>query len=157
LAGCLAAMDAAAGVPRRRWLIVLGVAVALVSRLEIGAMAGGIVLLAAWRSREREDARADAGAVALGGLLGGAVSGIACAGISWRILAGDGPFSPFLAMPREWRELYLQVSGLADPVRTAGTIAVSLLLLGVLLGAAARVRRAVFPVIGLLLLGLSIG
>jgi hypothetical protein len=157
LAGCLLALDAAAGEPRRRWLIALGVAVALVSRIEIGAAAGGIVLLAALRSRERSETRADAGAVALGALCAGGIYGFACFGLPWKLLLSDGPFSPFFAMPREWRDLYLQVSGLGDPVKTAGQIALSLILAGMLLGAAARVRREVFGIAGLLLLALSVG
>ena len=157
LAGCLLAIDAAAGEPRRRWLIALGVAIALASRVEVGAAAGGIVLIAALRSRDRSEARVDAAAVALGTLVAGGIYGIACAGVSWQVLFSDGPFSPFVAMPQEWRDLYLQVSGLDDPVKTAGRIAISLLLGGVLLATAARARREVFPIVGLLLLALSVG
>jgi len=156
LAGCLLAIDTATGEPRRRWLIALGVAIALASRVEVGVAAGGIVLIAALRSRDRSEARADAAAVALGALVAGGLYGIACSGVSWKILLSDGPFSPFVAMPREWRDLYLQVSGLDDPVKTAGRIAISLLLGGVLLAAAARVRRDVFTIAGLLLLVLSV-
>lgn len=157
LAGCLLAIDAASGEPRRRWLIALGVAIALVSRIEVGAAAGGIVLVAALRSRDQGEARTDAGAVALGALVAGGIYGFACFGVSWMVLFSDGPFSPFVAMPREWRDLYLHVSGLDDPVSTAGRIALSLILAGVLLVAAARVRREVFVVAGLLLLALSVG
>lgn len=156
LAGCLLAI-AAAGEPRRRWLIAIGVAIALASRVEVGAAACGIVLLAALRSRDRREARVEAAMVALGAFAAGGIYGIACAGVSWKILLSDGPFSPFVAMPQEWRDLYLQVSGLDDPVKTAGRIAVSLLLGGVLLAAAARVRRDVFTIAGLLLLVLAVG
>ncbi len=157
LAGCLLTIDAATGEPRRRWLIALGIAIALASRVEVGAAAGGIVLLAALRSRDRSVARVDAAMVTLGALVAGGIYGIACAGVSWKILLSDGPFSPFVAMPQEWRDLYLQVSGLDDPVKTAGRIAISLLLGGVLLATAARARRDVFTIAGLLLLVLSVG
>jgi hypothetical protein len=157
LAGCLLAIDAASGEPRRRWLIALGVAIALASRVEVGAAAGGIVLLAALRTRDRREARVEAAMVALGALVASGSYGIACAGVSWKILLSDGPFSPFVAMPQEWRDLYLQVSGLDDPVKTAGRIAISLLLGGVLLAVAARVRRDVFTIAGLLLLVLAVG
>ena len=49
----------------------------------------------------------------------------------------NGPFGPFVAMPREWRFLYLNVSGLARPGAAASRMGTSLLLDGLLLAAAA--------------------
>jgi Dolichyl-phosphate-mannose-protein mannosyltransferase len=154
LAGCLLAVDAAVSEPRRRWLVVLGLAVALASRIEVGAAAAAALVLAGLRSRD-EETGADLAAVALGALCAGAVYGAAFAGVPWHDLLADGPFSPFLAMPQEWKSLYLKVSGLGEPVKTAGRIALSLFLDLLFLAAAARwvlARRYLFPIAGALVL-----
>jgi hypothetical protein len=139
LAGGLLALDAATtSTPRRRLGVALGLGLALASRVEIGAAAALALVVAGLRSRPREGARADLGAVALGALLAGGVYGLAFAGVSWQALATDGPLAPFLGMPGEWRRLYLQVAGLGAPGRTAGNLAAALVLDGLLLAAAAR-------------------
>lgn len=163
LAGGLLALDAtAAADPRRRRMLgALGIAIALASRLEIGAAAAFTLVLAGLRSRRREETRADLAAVALGWLLACGAYGVACRGIPWGRLLADGPFGPFVAMPAEWRTLYLEISGLSQPVTAAGRLGVSLLLDGLLLGAAAWLalpgsgrpaRRHRFAIGGLLLL-----
>jgi Dolichyl-phosphate-mannose-protein mannosyltransferase len=138
LAGGLLALDAAAAPGRRRrWLAALGVAVALASRLEIGAAAAIALLLAGIRSRHREETRADAQAVALGALIAGAVYGVALAGIPASSPLADGPFGPILGMPKEWAFLYRMISGVEQPGNASTRILVSLLLDGLLLAAAA--------------------
>ena len=62
------------------------------------------------------------GLVALGALFAGAVYGAAFSGIPLA-RAADGPLGAFLQMPVEWRALYLRVSGLGEPGRTAGYLA----------------------------------
>jgi 4-amino-4-deoxy-L-arabinose transferase-like glycosyltransferase len=164
LAGGLLAMDAAASEPRRRLLIALGLAIALAARLEIGVAAALVIVIAGVRSRRREETRGDLAAVAAGSVLAIAIYWIACAGIPWPDLITDGPFGPFLAMPQEWKSLYLQVSGLGEPDKSVSRIAVSLFLDVLLLAAAAflalprpgrparTARRHLFAVTGLLAL-----
>jgi len=138
LAGGLLALDAAAAPGRRRrWLAALGVAVALASRLEIGAAAAIALVLAGIRSRHREETRADAQAVALGALIAGGVYGVALAAIPASSPLADGPFGPILGMPKEWAFLYRMISGLEQPGNASARILVSLLLDGMLLAAAA--------------------
>jgi len=164
LAGGLLALDAAssatAGWGWRPLWSALGLAVALTSRLEIGAAAAVALVIAGLRCRDREGTRADLGAVALGALLAVGIYGVACAGIPWRDLVADGPFTPFLAMPQEWRELYLSAAGFGEPGKSASRMAISLLLDALLLAAAARValprpgrprRRHLFALAGLVL------
>lgn len=165
LAGGLLALDAASAPgPRRRLLGALGIAVALTSRLELGAAAGVALILAGIRSRHREETRADLQAVALGALLAGGVYGAALAGIPASSRLADGPFAPFLGMPKEWAFLYRMILGVEQPGNASSRIAVSLLLDGLLLAAAGwwalpRVdrrarpgRRHAFAIAGLLLL-----
>jgi len=138
LAGGLLALDAAAAPGRRRrWLAALGIAVALASRLEIGAAAAVALVLAGIRSRHREETRADAQAVALGALIAGGVYGVALAAIPASSPLADGPFGPILGMPKEWAFLYRMISGLEQPGNASARILVSLLLDGLLLAAAA--------------------
>jgi len=138
LAGGLLALDAAAArAPwRRLGLGSLGLAVALGSRLELGAAAAAALLLAGLRS-PRDERRADLGVVLGGSLLAGGIYSVAFAGLSWRALVESGPLGPFVAMPMEWRFLYLRASGLARPGAAAGRLGASLLLDGLLLAAAA--------------------
>ena len=125
--------------------MALGLAVALASRVEIGVAAALVLVVAALRSQPRQERPGDLGGelsgelygITLGGLLAGMAYLVAFAGVSWPELLTDGPFAPLLGMPREWRSLYLQVSGLGEPSRTAGNLMVSLLLDGLLLAAAA--------------------
>lgn len=164
LAGALLALDAAASESPRRLLIALGLGFALISRLEIGAAAAVVIVLAAVRSRPREETRetwGDLAAVSAGSLLAAGIYGIACAGIPWPDLIADGPFGPFLAMPAEWKDLYLQVSGLGEPDKSVSRIAVSLVLDVLVLAAAARLAlprpgrsasRALFAGAGFLVL-----
>jgi hypothetical protein len=165
LAGALLALDAAAAVdPRRRRLLgALGLAVALASRLEIGAAAAVALALAGLRSRPREETRADLEVVALGSLLAGGLYGAALIGIPWRNLLADGPLGAFLELPKEWRHLYLEISGLGQPATAAGRLGISLAIDAALLAAAAwfalprpgrPARRHLFTLAGLLLLGL---
>jgi hypothetical protein len=146
LAGGLLALDAATSRPRRPFLSALGIGIALASRFEVGATAAVVLALAGLRSESREEGRADLAAVALGVLLGGNAYLAAFVGIPWRQWLAVGPFGPLLAMPVEWRSLYLRVSGFEEPLRTARSLAIGLLLDGVLLGLAAwapvRGRRA---------------
>jgi len=169
LAGGLLALDAATAVdPRWRFSLgSLGLAVAWTSRLELGAAAAIALALAGLRSSSREERRADLAVVGFGSLLAVGVYGVAAIGIPWEGLLADGPFGPFLQMPREWRVLYLQTAGLAQPGSAAGRVASSLLLDALLLAAAAWLalprsapamdpagrseRRYLFPLGGLLL------
>ncbi len=163
LAGGLLALDAAAAAnpTRRLQLGALGLAVALAARLEIGAAAAAALLIAGLWSAGRRETRADLEVVGLGALLAGGVYGIACLGIPWSERLADGPFAPFLAMPKEWAVLYLKTAGLAQPGHAAGRLGVSLLLDGLLLAAAAWLglpqaerpaRRHLFALGALLLL-----
>ncbi|HVR11767.1 MAG TPA: hypothetical protein VMW75_27240 [Thermoanaerobaculia bacterium] len=163
LAGGLLALDAAGAAEpwRRRWLGALGLAVALASRLEVGAAAAIALVLAGLRSRPREETRTDLQAVAIGSVLAGGAYGLAFAGVPLGRLLADGPFGPMVGMPREWGHLYLGIFGLEEPLDTAGRLAVSLLLDGLLLAAAALlalprtgrpVRRYLFTAAGLSLL-----
>ena len=137
LAGGLLALDAASAPgPRRRLLGALGIAVALASRLELGAAAAAALVLAGIRSRHREETRADLQAVALGALLAGGVYGVALAGIPASSRLADGPFAPFLGMPKEWGFLYRMILGVEQPGNASSRMAVSLLLDGLLLAAA---------------------
>jgi hypothetical protein len=159
LAGGLLALDAATSShPRYRLFCGLGLAVALTSRVEIGAAAAVALLVAGMRSRDREETRGDCGAVALGALLAGGIYALAFAGVSWGRLLADGPITPFLEMPVEWRALYLKVLGFEEPSRACGYLLASLALDAALLVAAARgtrgLRKVLFPAGGLLLLGL---
>jgi hypothetical protein len=166
LAGALLALDAAAEPgPRRRLVCVLGLAAALAARAEIGAAAAVALALAGLRCRSRERAGADLAAVAAAALLAGGVYWLACAGVPWKELLTDGPIGPFLRMPEEWKSLYLEVSGLGEPSRSASRIAVSLLLDSMLLTAAALcalprpgrpARRHLFWAGGALALGLYV-
>jgi hypothetical protein len=140
LAGSLLALDAAAaaaGSWRRRLLGALGIAVALAARLDVGAAVCLTLVLAGLQSRPRRETWADLEVVGLGTLLACAAYGAACAGCSWADLTADGPLSPFVAMPTEWKALYLKTAGLARPWQAAGLLAGSLLLDGMLLAAAA--------------------
>jgi hypothetical protein len=165
LAGGLLALDAASAPgPRRRLLGALGIAVALASRLELGAAAAAALVLAGIRSRHREETRADMQVVTLGALIAGGVYGVALAGIPASSRLADGPFAPFLGMPKEWGFLYRMILGVEQPGNASSRMAVSLLLDGVLLAAAGwwalpRVdrparpgRRHRFAIAGLLLL-----
>jgi len=172
LAGGLLALDAAAapavtsatsaiGALRRRLLVALGLAIALASRLEVGAAAAMALVLAGLRSRHREETRADLQAVALGALLAGGVYGAAFAGLPASSLLAEGPFGPFLGMPKEWGFLYRMISGVEQPGNALSRMEVSLLLDGLLLAAAAwwalpgtgrPARRHGFTIAGLLLL-----
>ncbi len=116
----------------------LGLAIAFAARLEIGLAAAIALALAALRSRSREDRWTDLATVAAGALLAAGLYAVAAAGIPWTRLVADGPFGPFLAMPPEWRFLYLQTAGLAKPATTAGRMALSLALDGLFVAAAAR-------------------
>ncbi len=160
LAGGLLALDAAgASEPgRRRLLGALGLAVALASRLELGAAAALTLVLAGLRSRPREETRTDLQTVAIGSLAAGGIYGLAFVGVPLGRLFTDGPFGPLFGMPREWSFLYLRISGLAQPGGTASRLAVSLLLDGLLLAAAALLdlpatgrpaRRHLFTIAGL--------
>jgi 4-amino-4-deoxy-L-arabinose transferase-like glycosyltransferase len=162
LAGGLLALDAAAapGPRRRRLLCALGIAIALASRLEIGAAAAMAMVLAGIRSRHREETRADLQAVALGALVAGGIYGAALAGIPASSQISDGPFGPFLGMPKEWGFLYRKISGVEQPGNAASRMEVSLLLDGLLLAAAAwwalprtdrPARRHRFAIAGLML------
>ncbi len=167
LAGGLLALDATAAVAsgspwRRRLLGGLGLGIALASRFEIGAAGAVTLVLAGLRSRRREETRADLAVVATGALLACGAYAVAFAGIPWSRLLADGPLSPYLGMPPEWRTLYLEISGLSQPLTAAGRLGVSLLLDGLLLAAAAWLappeqghpsRRYLFAAGGLLLLG----
>ncbi|HLX09465.1 MAG TPA: hypothetical protein VKY89_16550 [Thermoanaerobaculia bacterium] len=167
LAGGLLALDAtaavASGSPWRRQLLgALGLGIALASRFEIGAAAAVTLVLAGLRSRRRQETRADLAVVAGGAVLACGAYAVAFAGISWSRLLADGPLSPYLGMPPEWRTLYLEISGLSQPLTAAGRLGVSLLLDGLLLAAAAWLalpepgrprRRYLFAAGGLLLLG----
>jgi len=139
LAGALLALDATAAAEpwRRRLLGSLGLAIALASRFEVGVAAAVTLVLAGLRSRRREETRADLAVVATGALVAAAVYAAAFAGIPWSRLLADGPLSPYFDMPPEWRTLYLEISGLSNPLTTAGRLGVSLLLDGLLLAAAA--------------------
>ncbi|MBV8202356.1 MAG: hypothetical protein JOZ15_17200 [Acidobacteria bacterium] len=163
LAGGLLALDAAeaAGPRRRRLLGALGLAIALASRLEIGAATAAALVIAGLRSRRREETRADLQAVAGASLLAGGIYGLAFLGVPPSRLLADGPFGPILGMPKEWGVLYQDVFWLGRPANTAGRMGVSLLLDGLLLAAAALpapprtghpVRRHLFTVAGLSLL-----
>src|SRR5579864_5373208 len=164
LAGGLLALDAAGAAapgPRRRLLGALGIAVALASRLELGAAAAVALVLAGIRSRHREETRADLQVVTLGALLAGGVYGAALAGIPASSRLADGPFAPFLGMPKEWAFLYRMILGVEQPGNASSRMAVSLLLDSLLLAAAAwwalprsdrPGRRHRFAVAGLLLL-----
>src|SRR5579864_1942978 len=164
LAGGLLALDAASASapgPRRRLLGALGIAVALASRLELGAAAAVALVLAGIRSRHREETRADLQVVTLGALLAGGVYGAALAGIPASSRLADGPFAPFLGMPKEWAFLYRMILGVEQPGNASSRMAVSLLLDSLLLAAAAwwalprsdrPGRRHRFAVAGLLLL-----
>jgi hypothetical protein len=162
LAGGLLALDAASAPgPRRRLLGALGIAVALASRLELGAAAAVALVLAGIRSRHREETRADLQAVTLGALLAGGAYTAALAGIPASSRLADGPFAPFLGMPKEWAFLYRMILGVEQPGNASSRLAVSLLLDSLLLAAAAwwalprtgrPGRRHRFAVAGLLLL-----
>lgn len=163
LAGGLLALDAAAAASpwRRRLLGALGIAVALASRLEIGAAAALVLVLAGLRSRPREEIRADSAVVAGGSLLACGIYGVAFLGLPASRLLADGPFGPFLAMPKEWSFLYLRISGLGQPGNTSSRMGVSLLLDGLVVAAAAWLalpsagrpaRRPLFALAGLALL-----
>lgn len=165
LAGGLLALDAASAPgARRRLLGALGIAVALASRLELGAAAAAALVLAGIRSRHREETRADLQGVALGALLAGGVYGVALTGIPASSRLADGPFAPFLGMPKEWGFLYRMILGVEQPGNASSRMAVSLLLDSLLLAAAGwwalpRVdrparpgRRHRFAIAGLLLL-----
>jgi hypothetical protein len=166
LAGALLALTAATVVvdPRRRRLLgALGLAVALASRLEIGAAAAVALALAGIRSRHRAETRADLGVIALGSLLAGGAYGAALIGIPWRSLLADGPLGAFLELPQEWRHLYLEISGLGQPATAAGRLGISLAIDAALLVAAGwfalprpgrLARRHLFTLAGLLVLGL---
>jgi hypothetical protein len=137
LAGALLALDAISAPNRMRGaLIMLGLSVALTSRLEIGAAAAAALVIADLRSRPGEKERTSFLAVLAAVLFAGAVYWAACAGIPWRDLLTDGPFGPFLLMPEEWKRFYLNVSGLGAPGKAAGRVAVSLLLDGLILAGA---------------------
>lgn len=165
LAGGLLALDAAAAPgSRRRLLGALGIAVALASRLEVGAAAAVALVLAGIRSRHREETRADLQVVALGALIAGGLYGVALAAIPASSRLADGPFAPFLGMPKEWGFLYRMISGVEQPGNASSRMEVSLLLDSLLLAAAGwwalpRVdrparpaRRHRFALAGLLLL-----
>jgi hypothetical protein len=165
LAGALLALDAAAAPgSRRRLLGALGIAVALASRLEVGAAVAVALVLAGIRSRHREETRADLQVVALGALIAGGVYGVALAGIPASSRLADGPFAPFLGMPKEWGFLYRMISGVEQPGNASSRMEVALLLDSLLLAAAGwwalpRVdrparppRRHRFAIAGLLLL-----
>ena len=141
LAGSLLALDAAAAPPgtwRRRLVAALGIAVALAARLDVGAAACAVLVLAGLRSRPRRETWADLAAVGLGALAAGAAYGAAFAGLTWAELTADGPLGPFVGLPAEWKTLYLKTAGLAKPWHSAGLIATSLLLDAIVLAAAAR-------------------
>jgi hypothetical protein len=163
LAGGLLALDTAgASEPRRRRLLgALGLAIALASRLEIGAAAAIALILAGLRSRPREETRTDLQVVAIGSLLACGAYGLAIIGVPPSRLLADGPFGPIVGMPKEWSFLYGDVSGLRQPGNTASRLGVSLLLDGLLLAAAALLalprtgrpgRRHLFTIAGLSLL-----
>jgi len=129
LAGAFLALDAMAAPGRRhRVLCVMGLAVALASRAEIGAAACAALVIAGLRSRPAARTRAVLADAAVAALLACGVYAIACAGIPWRDLLSDGPLAPFFGMPEEWKSLYLNVSGLAQPWNAAARIGVALLL-----------------------------
>ncbi|HXO19172.1 MAG TPA: glycosyltransferase family 39 protein, partial [Thermoanaerobaculia bacterium] len=143
LAGALLALSCAAEADserhdrhdRRLGLGALGIAVALSSRLEIGMAAAAALTLTGLRSRRREETVGDLGVVAFGSLLACGAYAVACLGIPWARLLADGPFGPFLGMPREWKYLYLKAAGLAEPGDAAGRMGASLLLDGLLVAA----------------------
>jgi hypothetical protein len=152
LAGGLLALDAAgASDPRRRRLLgALGLAIALASRLEIGAATALALVLAGLRSRRREETRTDLQVVIIGSLLAGAAYGVAILGVPLSRLLADGPFGPILGMPKEWSFLYRDVFWLGRPGNTASRLGLSLLLDGLLLAAAAllalpRTGRTALP------------
>ena len=119
------------------------------------------LVLAGLRSRHREETRADLQAMVLGALLAGGIYAAAFAGIPTSSLLAEGPFAPFLGMPKEWGFLYRMISGVEQPGNAASRMEVSLLLDGLLLAAAGwwalprtsrPARRHGFAIAGLMLL-----
>ncbi len=136
LAGALLALCLAGLAPRPlpQAGAALGLAVALASRIEVGIPVAAALLLCGARARPlRETLRSHLRVVALGGGAATAVYGAALWGLSWSEITHDGPLTPFAAMPWEWHQLYLRVSGLGEPLQSAGRLAASVALDGGLL------------------------
>ncbi|HXO22145.1 MAG TPA: hypothetical protein VOA87_19680 [Thermoanaerobaculia bacterium] len=131
LAGGLGALVGSGARPtlRNRALAALGLALALTARVELGAVAALLLLIAAVRSRPaREAVRGAVTIVAAGSLLALAAYAVAFAGIPWRDLVSAGPLTHFFALPSAWSELYLRVSGLDAPAQSLRWLLLSLVL-----------------------------
>ncbi|HVT17111.1 MAG TPA: hypothetical protein VHQ90_13150 [Thermoanaerobaculia bacterium] len=152
LAGALLALTASCAPPSQRGhlnhrshaLAVLGLALALASRLEIGGAAAVAILLAGLRSHSRRAAVVSSAAVvAAGSALAAAVYGFSFLGVPAANLFSDGPFTHLITRPQEWRSFYLDVAGLLKPGQAASRLGISALLDALILTAAAflGVRR----------------
>jgi 4-amino-4-deoxy-L-arabinose transferase-like glycosyltransferase len=121
-----------AGLPPRpllRGAAVVGLAVALAARLEVGIAAAAVLVLAGIRSRpRRETLRQSLGVVSAASLLAGSLYAAALWGLEWREIRYDGPLTHLAGMPPEWKNFYLEVSGFDRPARHAGHAVLSLAL-----------------------------
>jgi hypothetical protein len=157
LAGALLALTASLRPPswRRRAAVAGGLALALTARVEIGAAAALILLVATLRTlrtlRSRPGRGGSGGGAApdaapllpaladlsLGVAAAAAVYWVALAGIPWQTLVAQGPLTHMLAMPPSWRHFYGTVSGLGRLDRARWNMAVGLTVDALLLAACA--------------------
>jgi hypothetical protein len=162
LAGALLAIDMSAA--RGRWPVLfgaLGLAVSLASRLEIGGAAVVVLLVAALCTRQRQRMGQELTRLLASVILASIAYAAAFRGIAWRELVTDGPLTPFLAMPEEWRRLYMETAGLSEPVHSVAFFVVAATVDLLLLLIAARFalpspahprRRVLYPVVAGLVL-----
>jgi hypothetical protein len=145
LAGALLAIDLAGF--RGGWpalLGTLGLAASLSSRLEIGGAAAAVLIIVGLHTRPAEGSGTNAAVrsglarVVVGVLIALGVYAAAFRGIAWRQLVADGPLTPLLAMPKEWKALYADTAGIVAPAHSAGYLFVAALVDILLIFVAAR-------------------
>ncbi|MEP7132270.1 MAG: hypothetical protein ABI914_03845, partial [Acidobacteriota bacterium] len=137
-AGSFLALAAASGDPSRRarFVIAAGIALALLSKPEIGAALAAVLLVGGLRDAERGRFRHVALALSIGAAAAAAGWAIACAGLPLSAVTPEGPLALF-SPPAEWRNVYRVMSGAADPSGSANRVATALFLDLAIAGAAA--------------------
>lgn len=142
LAGVFLCLERVSAPPDARWrrsLAVAGLALAFVSKPEMGAAAAVVLLASAARSTESWAAlRRDGKLVLIAALLAGGAYAFAFRGLTWEIASPEGPLAIF-STPQEWRNVHRVVAGLVDIKGSLAQVATAVFLDGILLGGAAFV------------------
>ncbi len=113
-------------------LSVLGLALALATKPEIGAAAAVVLVVGGLRAKPP---RRGVAVAASGAGIALAVWAAALRGLPLKDLSPEGPLALF-SPPAAWRSVYRVVSGLSDPAASGATVATALFLGGLALGAA---------------------